>query len=285
MPVFVDIEPWSFQIDPERAREAITARTRAILAVHFGGAMCQIEEFQSICRERGLVLLEDAAHAQGSEWNRKRAGSFGAAGSFSFQNGKVLCAGEGGMLVTSDEALAQKFRSLANMGRVPGRSFYEHERLGTNFRMTAFQAAVLLAQFERLDDQIAFRTANAASLKQQLADVAAIRWQEQEPEITRNSQYLLIGRVTSGRASRDQLCRLLDRAGVPCTPFYPHTLYQNPLYRHEPCRVMPCPNAEACVADAFWLPHRVLLADDETLAEVAGVIRAAFLPSAAAAPL
>jgi dTDP-4-amino-4,6-dideoxygalactose transaminase len=282
MPVFVDIEPWSFQMDPQRAREAITRRTKAILAVHFGGAMCRIDELQSICHEHGLVLLEDAAHAQGSEWRGQRAGSFGAAGSFSFQNGKVLCAGEGGMLVTSNEALAAKFRSLANQGRVPGRSFYEHEALGTNFRMTAFQAAVLLAQFERLDDQIAFRTANANALKHQLGDLAAIRWQEQGPEITRNSQYLILGRVASGRGARDDLCRALETAGAPCTPFYPHTLYQNPVFRREPCRVMPCPNAEACVTDAFWLPHRVLLADEQTIAELAGAIRRVLISNAVA---
>ncbi len=82
-------------------------------------------------------------------------------GSFSFQNGKVLTAGEGGMLVTSEPELARTFRSIANQGRVEGKSFYEHDRLGTNFRMTAFQAAVLLAQMERLDDQIALRTENA----------------------------------------------------------------------------------------------------------------------------
>src|SRR6185312_16748289 len=109
---------------------------------------------QTIAADRNLSLIEDAAHAQGSEWNGRRAGSFGICGSFSFQNGKVLCAGEGGMLVTSDETLAQAARSVVNCGRTPGRSFYEHSRLGTNYRLGAFQAAVLLAQFERLPDQI-----------------------------------------------------------------------------------------------------------------------------------
>ena len=273
-PVFVDIEPWSFQMDPERAREAIGSRTRAIIPVHFGGAMCNMDRFAAICGEYDLILFEDAAHAHGSEWNGKRAGSFGIAGSFSFQNGKVLCSGEGGILVTSDRRFAEKVRSIANAGRVPGRSFYEHHELGTNFRMTAFQAAVLLAQMERLSDQIALRTANVQLLKQAVGDVPGLRWQAQHAQETRNSQYLLLGRVQGADITRDQLCRALMQAAIPCTPFYPHTLYQNPLYQRGGCRVMPCPNAETCLQDAFWLPHRALLADEGTIREVGEILRA-----------
>ena len=271
-PVFVDIEPGSFNIDPERVREAIGSKTRAVMPVHFGGTMCNMDALGAICREHNLVLVEDAAQAHGSEWNGKRAGSFGIAGSFSFQNGKVLCAGEGGMLVTSDEQFAEQARSIANCGRVPGRSFYEHYRIGTNFRPTAFQAAVLLAQFERLPEQIGLRMANANLLKSLLADVEAIVWQEQPPAITQNSLYLLIGRVPN-QSLRDELQNRLSAAGIPSTPFYPHTLYQNAAYRNGGCRIMPCPVAEARTRDAFWLPHRVLLGSEETIREVAGVFR------------
>lgn len=273
-PVFADIDPASFNIDPEAVKRAISFRTKAIIAVHFGGAMCDMDALERLCRERGLILLEDAAHAHGSEWNGKRAGSFGIAGSFSFQNGKVLSAGEGGMLVTSDEELAGRVRSLANCGRVPGRSFYEHDNLGTNLRMTAFQAAVLLAQFERLPQQIATRTKNAQALKEELADLDEIRWQREPVAATQNSFYLLVGR-TRNATLRDKLCQSLLEAGVPCTPFYPHALYQNELYRRGGCRVMPCPAAEECIQDAFWLPHQVLLAESAVMKQVANVIRSA----------
>ena len=272
-PVFVDIDESSFNIDPEAVKRAISPVTKAIIAVHFGGAMCDMGALGYICRERDLVLLEDAAHAHGSEWNGKRAGSFGIAGSFSFQNGKVLSAGEGGILVTSDEEFAGRVRSLANCGRVPGRSFYEHKNLGTNLRMTAFQAAVLMAQFERLPQQIAIRTANAQALKEALRDIDDIQWQREPAEATQNSFYLLIGRTKSAPL-RDALCQGLIEAGVPCTPFYPHTLYQNELYRRGGCRVMPCPVAEECIQNAFWLPHNVLLAESEVIEQVANVIRA-----------
>ncbi len=273
-PVFADIEESSFNLDPERAREALSPKTRAVLAVHFGGTMCNVDGLQAICRERNLLLIEDAAHAHGSEWNGRRAGSFGVTGCFSFQNGKVLSAGEGGMLVTSDEDFAERARSVANCGRIPGHSFYEHHRLGTNFRLTALQAAILLAQFERLPEQIELRAGNARLLKMLLADVAEIEWQEQPRAQTQNSWYLLVGHVRGAGIARDEFQQSLTAAGLPCTPFYPHTLYQNHLYRDgSACRVMPCPVAESRVLDSFWLPHRVFLADEETIREAAELIR------------
>ena len=282
-PVFVDIKEYSFNIDPERVREAVTPRTKAVLAVHFGGAMSNITALSCICREKGLFLIEDAAHAHGSEWNGRRAGSFGIAGSFSFQNGKVLCSGEGGMLVTSDRDFAERARSVANCGRMPGKSFYHHERLGTNLRLSAFQAAVLIAQFERLNDQLETRAANARLLRNLLSDVEEIVWQEQPPEITRNSHYLLLGRLRGGaNLSRDAFYEKLAAAGIPCTPFYPHTLYQNPVFHNETCRVMPCPVAEACVEDAFWLPHRILLAEEQVIRQIATILSAALKPASSA---
>lgn len=276
VPVFVDIEPYSFNIDPRRVLDAITPKTKAVIAVHFGGSMCEIDELARICRDHKLSLVEDAAHAHGSAWNGRRAGSFGVFGSFSFQNGKVLCAGEGGMLVTSDGEMAGQARSVANQGRIPGRSFYEHHRIGTNFRLTAFQAAVLLAQFERLPGQIETRTRRAALLKHCLSDLSEIVWQRIPAKVTENSHYLLPGRLLDARVSRDEFQKKLADAAVPCTPFYPHTLYNNPVYKVEgSCRVTPCPVAESCVGDAFWFPHRLLLADEDTIGSIAKMIRSA----------
>ncbi|HLH02206.1 MAG TPA: DegT/DnrJ/EryC1/StrS family aminotransferase [Bryobacteraceae bacterium] len=272
IPVFVDIDGDTFNLDPERVRQSIGPRTRAIFAVHFGGTMCDLPALEALCREHNLVLLEDAAHAQGSELGGRRAGSFGLAGSFSFQNGKVLSSGEGGILTASDPDLAARLRSFVNCGRVPGRSFYDHVNLGSNLRMTAFQAAVLLAQLEQLPQQIAQRTTNAHALRIATADL--IQWQREPEGTTQNSFYLLTGRLPD-RAQREALCQALAAAGVPVTPFYPHTLYQNELYRNAPCRVTPCPVAEQCVEDSFWLPHRVLLSERRVIDEIANVMRTA----------
>src|SRR6478752_90714 len=149
-PVFVDLEPYTFNVDPEQIAAAITGKTRAILTVHFGGPLCAIDRIGELARNHGLLLFEDAAHAHGSEWNGKRSGSFGLAGSFSFQNGKVMSSGEGGLLTSNSEEFAAEARSFINQGRRAGENYFFHYSLGSNFRMTALQAAVLTAQLERL---------------------------------------------------------------------------------------------------------------------------------------
>jgi dTDP-4-amino-4,6-dideoxygalactose transaminase len=275
LPVFVDIEPFTFNMDPERAAAAITPRTKAIMVVHFGGMMADMDRFTRLAAERGLILLEDAAHAHGSEWNGKRAGSFGLAGSFSFQNSKVMTSGEGGILTTNDPGFAAGARAFVNQGRREGEGWFFHYTLGTNFRMAAFEAAVLTAQLERLPGQIATRSENARLLRSELAQVAGLRFQDQPAQATARSEYLMLGRVDAAKfgMSRDDFHSALTAAGIPSTPFYPHPLYGNPMYQGGGCRVEPCPVSEACIRDAFWFPHRVLLADEETILEIAAVIR------------
>lgn len=275
VPVFVDIEPYTFNMDPGSAARAITPRSKAIIAVHFGGPLADMDRLLDLARSHKLFLLEDAAHAHGSEWKGRRAGSLGDASTFSFQNGKVLTAGEGGIVLTCDDELGAKIRSLANQGRRPGATFFHHFDLGTNLRLTAFQAAVLIAGLERLPEQIATRTRNAEFLLKELSGVDGIHWQEVDARINTHSWYLMLGRIDRDRMgmSRDEFHKMLQQAGVPCTPFYPHTLYQNPLYQKMPCRVEPCPNAEASIHDAFWLPHYLLLGDEALMREVAGAVK------------
>jgi dTDP-4-amino-4,6-dideoxygalactose transaminase len=270
-PVFVDIEPLSFNMDPERAAEAITPRTKAIVAVHFGGAIADMDHLTTLAAEHSLALIEDAAHAHGCEWNGRRAGSLALAGSFSFQNSKVMTAGEGGMLTTNDAGFAERTWSIMDQGRKPDGGWFHHYALGSNYRITGLQAAVLLAQLERLPDQNCRRTRNAAYLRARLADVPGLRLQTIAPQQNANSWYLLLGRVSE----RDRFHRALGEQGVPCTPFYPHPLYGNPLYNRDNCRVYPCPVAEECIADAFWLPHRALLGDEETTREIASAMEVA----------
>lgn len=231
------------------------------MPVHFGGPLADMDRIMAIARKHGLKVLEDAAHAQGSEWNGKRAGSFADASSFSFQNGKVLTAGEGGIVLTNDDALAAELRSFANQGRRPGATPFHHFILGTNLRITALQAAVLVAQLEHLDAQVAQRTKNATLLLELLKDVEGIHWQDVDPRVTKNSWYLVLGRM-DGKVTRDEFHRAMQQAGVPCSPFYPHTLYENPVFQQVPNRVMPCPNSEASIHDAFWIAHHVLLGDE-----------------------
>jgi dTDP-4-amino-4,6-dideoxygalactose transaminase len=276
-PVFVDIEPYSFNMDPQRVAEALSPATKAIIIVHFGGPLADMDRLLEIARNHGLTVIEDAAHAHGSEWNGKRAGSLGDCGSFSFQNGKVLTAGEGGMVTTNRDEYAARIRSIANQGRRPGESFFAHFELGTNLRITALQTAVLMAQLDALDAQIERRTRNAAILLEELRELEGIHWQQVPAAVNRNCWYLVLGRVDAYKLgiSRNEFAAALSGAGIPCTPFYPHTLYENPLYQQLPNRVTPCPVAQACIQDAFWLPHRALLGDEATTrALAAGILDA-----------
>src|SRR5579862_3827745 len=191
-PVFVDIEPLSFNMDPQRAAAAVTSRTRAIIAVHFGGAIADMDRLSPLAARHNLALIEDAAHAHGSEWNGRRAGSLGLAGSFSFQNSKVMTAGEGGILTTSDTGFAERAWSIMDQGRKPDGGWFHHYLLGSNYRITGLQAAVLLAQLERLPEQNRRRTENAALLRAELADLPELRLQTIPAAQNANSWYLLL---------------------------------------------------------------------------------------------
>lgn len=274
-PVFVDIEPYSFNMDPDRAAGAIGPRTKAIVPVHFGGPLADMDRLMKLAADRGLMLFEDAAHAHGSEWNGRRAGSLGVAGTFSFQNSKVMTAGEGGILTANDDGIAARARAIANQGRREGEGWFHHFTLGTNYRITALQAAVLIAQLERLSDQISLRMVNACRLRAATSDVDGLTWQAVPSQVNVNSYYLLLGRIDAAKfgMTRDEFHAALTEQEIPCAPFYPHVLYQNPLYQKGGCRIEPCPVSEACIHDAFWLPHRVLMGDEETTMEIASVIR------------
>ena len=275
VPVFVDIEPLSFNMDPARAAAAVSPRTRAVIVVHFGGPMADMDRLGALAGERGLVLIEDAAHAHGSEWDGRRAGSLGLAGSFSFQNSKVMTAGEGGILTSNDAEFAARAKSLSDQGRRAGGGWFHHYTLGTNSRLTGWQAAVLLAQLERLPEQIRLRARNAELLKRETAGVPGLRWQEIPDKAAVHSWYLMLGRIDAARfgRTRDEFHRAMTDGDVPCTPFYPHPLYGNPVYQEGGCRVEPCPVAEETIGDAFWFPHRLLMAGEETIRAVAGIIR------------
>jgi dTDP-4-amino-4,6-dideoxygalactose transaminase len=153
IPVFVDLNPETFCISPERIEEAITPRTRAIIAVHLDGYMCDMDRIMDIAKKHDLYVIEDCARAHASEWRGRKAGSIGHFGCFSFQSSKVMTCGEGGYLCTNDDHLYSKAWSIHNAGRQVAGGFYEHFVLGGNERMGQLEAAVLLPQLARLPEQ------------------------------------------------------------------------------------------------------------------------------------
>lgn len=172
VPVFVDVLPDSWCIDPAKAEAAITPRTKAIIAVHLYGNLCEMDALREIARKHGIALIEDAAEALGSSWRNLRAGSMGAFGSFSFHGTKTLTTGEGGMFVTQDKALYEHVLTLSNHGRVRGqkRQFWP-DAVGFKYKMSNLQAAIGCAQMERIDILVERKRAIFAAYKQRLGDL------------------------------------------------------------------------------------------------------------------
>jgi len=189
-PVFVDVDPASWCIDPAKAEAAITPRTKAILAVHIYGNMCDMAALLDIGRRHNLPIVEDAAEAIGSSWQGRPAGSLGAFGTFSFHGTKTLTTGEGGMLVTSDEALFRRILTLSNHGRAKTQTkqFWPDE-VGFKYKMSNIQAALGVAQMERIDALIARKREIFQAYATALAGINSIALNP-EPTGTRNGYWM-----------------------------------------------------------------------------------------------
>ena len=167
----VDVLPETDCIDPALAEAAITPRTKAIIAVHLGGHPADLDRLSELSARRAIPLIEDCAHALSSEWRGRRVGTFGIAGTFSFQASKLMTAGEGGAIIINDDELERLARSVHDCGRMPGQWFYSHYIYGSNYRLSEWQGAVLNAQLGRLDEQTARRHRNALLLDKLLAEI------------------------------------------------------------------------------------------------------------------
>ncbi len=211
-PVFVDIEEDTFNINPALIEVAVTSKTKAILPVHLYGYSCDMDAIMDIARRHYLVVIEDCAQAIGADYKGKRVGSFGV-GCFSLYATKNVMSGEGGMITTNDDALAQHCRMIRNHGM---QRRYHHDMLGYNFRMTDLHAAIGLAQMDRLDDFTVQRRANAAYLNAHITSVVTPKVREGYGHVWH--QYTV--RVDKGR-NRDAAVKQLADAGVGTGIFYP----------------------------------------------------------------
>jgi perosamine synthetase len=229
IPVFCDIDPVNWCLDPESVRKRITVRTRAIIAVDLFGNMPLMDELLAIANEYGIPLIEDAAEALGSKYKGKKAGSFGAASVFSFHRTKTLTTGEGGMLLLDDRALYDRCMMLRDHGRRPGGKMYYNEEVTYKYMPFNLQAALGYAQFQRLEELIAIKRNIFGFYRDQLADLPDIELNA-EPSGVFNSAWITA--LVFGKRydlNKQEAMDGLAALGIPSRPFF-YPLSSLPAY-------------------------------------------------------
>jgi perosamine synthetase len=268
-PVFVDMEPDTWNLDPSKVEAAITARTKAIVVVHLYGHPCDMDAVLAIARTRSLYVVEDAAEAVGSRYRDRHVGTMGHVGAFSFYGNKTLTTGEGGMVVTGDPTLEQTIRLVKGQGVSPHRRYF-FERVGYNYRMTNIQAAIGLAQVERAGELIALKRRNARLYLDGLKGVEGLGLPVERPYAF-NTYWMFS--VTVERAfglDRDALMARLAEDGIETRPFF-YPCHSLPPYRGSPGAF---PVAEAVAAKGINLPSSTKLGPDD-ISRVVDALRSA----------
>jgi dTDP-4-amino-4,6-dideoxygalactose transaminase len=254
-PVFVDIEPATYTMDMAQVEHAITSRTRAVLPVHLYGQMAHLGPLLEICERHGLALIEDAAQAHGATYHGHRAGAVGRVGCFSFYPAKNLGAyGEGGALITNDDAIASRARALRDHAQSER---YRHRELGFNYRMDGIQGAVLGVKLRHLDRWNAIRCQVAARYQERLADTPLVP--PYEARGRRHVWHLYVVRS----ADRDRLQQALTAACIGTGLHYPIPVHLQPAYVHLGYRVGDFPVAEQLAQQCLSLPIYAELSEEE----------------------
>jgi dTDP-4-amino-4,6-dideoxygalactose transaminase len=287
VPVPVDILPDTYCLDPAAVEAALSERTEAILPVHLACAMADMDRLAQLAEQRGLLLLEDCAHSHGARWRDRGAGSIGHLGSFSMQSSKLLTAGEGGAVTTSDARFALRAQSLVNCGRKePGSEGFPEQLMGQNLRMTEWQAAILREQLLRLPAQHLRRAARVALFEKEIVAVPGLRPLVRDARVTRPTAYQFILRYDADEfagASRDAVVSALQAEGLPCSgrfylpidedPLFSWDRLTNPLARSGrdfAGSELPV-TRRAAYEEAIWLPHELFLGSEADVHDMVGI--------------
>jgi dTDP-4-amino-4,6-dideoxygalactose transaminase len=262
-PIFVDIDPVTFNIDPAQIEAAITPRTKAILPVHLFGLLADMDTMMEIADRHDLVVIEDACQSHGAEYKGQRAGSFGT-GTFSLYPTKNITSAEGGMITTDDDEIAENCRVIRQHGM---RRRYYHDELGFNFRMTDVHAAIGLAQLGKLEKFNAARIANAAYFNEHLEGVIT----PTVPEGYRHVYHQYTVRVPDGR--RDALMAHLKENGIGFGVYYPVPIHKQTYYVKELGYDQSLPEAERAAEEVLSLPVHPALSQAD-LKKIVGTINA-----------
>ena len=286
-PKFVDIDPDTYTMDPREVEKAITSKTKAIIPVHIGGAPANMDEIMEIAERHNLYVIEDAAQAHLAEYKGKIVGGIGDLGIFSFQESKNMTAGEGGIITTNNEELAEKCYSLREHGRLRDKPWYFHNILGWNYRMTEIQAAILREQLKKLPKITEERRRNAEYLTSILKEVDGISPGYTAPYVKHAYHLYLIDYYPDKVGlSKELFIKAVNAEGVPLSGGYMWPAYTNPVFSNP--KNMPicpykcpligreikyfkgmCPNAEKlCYETGLWLPGHVLNTNRDELIDI-----------------
>ena len=257
-PVFVDIDPITYNINPGLIEEKITPKTKAIIPVHLYGQTAEMDPIMAVARKHGLVVIEDAAQAIGSEYNGRRAGSIGDYGCFSFFPSKNLgCAGDGGMVTTNDPARAEKLIVMRAHGSKPK---YYHRVIGGNFRFDSIQAAVVNVKLPRLDSWTAGRQANARRYEKLFAQ-AGLAATVSLPVIVHSRH--IFNQYVIRAPRRDELMEHLQKNNIGCAIYYPVPLHLQECFAHLGYHEGDLPESEKAARETVAIPVYPELTDEQ----------------------
>ncbi len=296
IPILVDTIYDTQCVDPEQIERAITDKTKAIIPVHYGGFVCDIDRIIEIARRHNLIVIADAAHAHGAIYKGKKLGSFGDAATFSFQESKTMTAGEGGVIIANDDELAEKCIQYRSCGRHEGESWYVHYVMPVNYRLAEIQSAMLLAQLERLDDQLKRKNDNAHYLAERFKDIDGINPVPGDGNTEVNGYYLYLLQYDKEKFAgvlRDKFVEALNAEGIPSHIGYPWPLSKNPVFQQVEEGPKGCPFTcpyygkeisikdqkfpitEKICSETVVIPHEVLLSTrldmDDIVAAIAKI--------------
>ncbi|HXQ38432.1 MAG TPA: DegT/DnrJ/EryC1/StrS family aminotransferase, partial [Anaerolineales bacterium] len=258
-PVFVDSEQKTWNIDPEKIEQAITPRTKAIIVVHIYGHPADMKAVMEIAHRHNLYVIEDAAEAHGARIDDKPVGAFGDVSTFSFFGNKIITTGEGGMVVTNNADLAQKIRQLKGQGVDPDRRYW-FPIVGYNYRMTNIQAAIGLAQLEKVDWHLAQRRRIAKTYHKFLEDVEGVALQPELPGYV-NSYWMVSLLLDEKLPQRDWVMLQLAECGIETRPFF-YPMHVLPMYK-DLSQGRDFPIADRVSAQGMNLPSSASLTEDD----------------------
>jgi len=285
IPVFCDIDLKTGNMDPSDIESKITDKTKVVIPVHIAGSPVDLNSILSLAEKHNLAVIEDAAQGHGATYQNKKVGAIGLGGIFSFQSSKNMSAGEGGAIITNDEDFADACFSYHNCGRVKNGAWYEHHRLGSNLRMSAVNAAMLIPQIDTLESEMDLRDKNRATLDRTISEIKGLTPMEMSKGATRSANHIYMYRYTEDLFSgipRETFFKAMQAEGVYTYKGY-NPLYREPLFitnneeypwlKGRDYSSLHLEKTEIfCEKEAVWLKQNHLLGDEDDIQDIINAV-------------